>query len=167
MDLLIAHPLEETQGDVAMEALLEGQHASEVKEPQIETPITEPQIPHSFEAQEKERPTLEEPYVPSIETPQGEDVTPTSLEEEEETPIAKEHTSDSGQILHEFPQDIDTEAPYQVPTEQKVELEDAKPSLEEVPTSVELPTSHSIEETEGDVGLKTIPLKVNYPFHSP
>jgi hypothetical protein len=154
--LPIAHLVEETQGDVGIKALQEGQHVSEVEEPPIDTLIMEPQILCKFEAQEKEVPTLEEPYAPSIKQPQDEDVQPTSIEEDEKTPIVKEDTSDPIQTLDELPQDDDVEAPFELPTKKKVESEEVEPSFEEVPRSLELPIKHPIQETQGDVAVEAL-----------
>ncbi|KAH8936477.1 hypothetical protein BDL97_17G087100 [Sphagnum fallax] len=154
LDLPITHPIDETQWDVGVEALQEGQHAIEEKESKIHAPITEPQIVPDIEAQDKEEPTLEEPYVPSTQQPQEEDVQPTSIEDQEEIPIVKEETTDPIQRLNKLPQDDDVHAPFEVPTEHKVEPKDVEPSFEEVPRSWDLPITDPIDETQGNVGVK-------------
>jgi hypothetical protein len=155
LQLPISHPIEETPGDVGVEAMQEGPHVSEVDESQINTPITELTILHKFEPQDKHGPKLQEPYVPSTEQPQDEDVKPTSIEEEE-TPIAKEHTSNTLQTLDKLPQDVHLEAPFEVPTKNKIDLEEVEPSCEDLPRSVELPITHPNEETQGDVGVEAL-----------
>jgi hypothetical protein len=152
----ISHPIEETQGNVGVESLQEGEHVSEVEEPQIEPAIMESQIVQKFEAQEKEAPIVEEPYVASIEQPQLQDVKPTSIEEEEEIPIAEEDTSAPIQALHELPQDSDIHTPFEAATKKEVELEQGEPSFEEVPRSLELPNRHAIGESQGDVGVNSL-----------
>jgi hypothetical protein len=156
LDLPIPHPVEETQGDVGIEALQEGQHATKVEESNIDVPIMEPQVHPQIEAQEKEAPTLEEPYVPSTKQPQDEDDQLTSIEEEGEIPIVKEDTINSIQTLHELPQDGDVDTPFEVATKDKVEPEEVQSSFEEVLRSLELPISHPIEETLGDVGVDAL-----------
>jgi hypothetical protein len=147
LELLISHPIEESQGKVGVEALQEGECVSEVEEPQILC---------NFEVEKKEAPTLEKPYFSSIELPQDKDVQPTSIEEEEGIPIIKEDTSDPIPTLHELPKDVDVEAPFDVPTEKKVEPKEMEPSFEEVQRSLELPINHPIEETQGDVGVEAL-----------
>ncbi|CAM6005028.1 unnamed protein product, partial [Sphagnum balticum] len=144
------------QGDVGVEALQEVQHAVEEEESKIDAPITEPQILLDIEAQDKEEPTLEETYVPSTQQPQEEDVQPTSIEDQEEIPIVKEETTDPIQRLDKLPQDDDVHAPFEVPTEHKVEPKDVQLSFEEVPRSLDLPITHPIEETQGDVGVEAL-----------
>ncbi|CAK9211028.1 unnamed protein product [Sphagnum troendelagicum] len=156
LDLPIIHPIEETQGDVGVETLQEGQHVVEEDESKIDAPITEPQILPDIQAQDKEEPTMEEPYVPSTQQPQEEDVQPTSLENQEEIPIVKEETTDPIQRLDKLPQDDDVHAPFEVPTEHKVEPKDVEPSFEEVPRSLDVPIPHPIYETQGDVGVKVL-----------
>jgi hypothetical protein len=156
LELPISHPVDETQGDVRVQALHEGEDVSAIKEPEIEPPITEPNIPHKVEAEEKEAPTLEESYVPSIQQLQDQDVKPTSIEEEEETPIVKEDTSTPSQIPDELPQDGDVEAPFEDPTRKEVKHEEVEPDLEEVPRSLELPITHHVEETEANVGVEAL-----------
>ncbi|CAM6062291.1 unnamed protein product [Sphagnum tenellum] len=155
IDLPIPHPIEETQGDVGVETLLEGQHIVKEEESKIDTPITEPQILLQIEAQEKEMPTLEEPYVPSTEKPQDEDVQPTFIEQED-TPLVKEETTDPIQRLHKLPQYDDVNATSEVPIEHKVEPQDLQPNFEEVPKSFNLPITHLLEETQGDVGANAL-----------
>ncbi|CAK9867826.1 unnamed protein product [Sphagnum jensenii] len=150
IDLPIPHPIEETQGDVGVETLLEGQHIIKEEESKIDTPITEPQILLQIEAQEKETPTLEEPYVPFTKQPQDEDVQPTSIEQKD-TPLVKEETTDPIQRLHKLPQYDDVNATSEVPIEHKVEPQDVQPNFEEVPKSFDLPITHLLEETQGDV----------------
>jgi hypothetical protein len=156
LDLPITHPIDETQGDVGVEALQEGQHVVEEAESKIDAPITEPQILSEIEAQDKEEPTLEEPYVPSIEQSQTEDIQPTSIEEEEKTPIVKEEATDPTQRLDKLAQDDDVHPPFEVPIEHRVEPKEVEPSFEEVPTSLDLPITHPIEETQGDVGVESL-----------
>jgi hypothetical protein len=156
LELPINHPIEEAQGDVGVEAVQDSEHVSEVEEPQIEDPITESQILDKFEAQEKEAPTLEKPYVPSIEQPQDQDVQPTSIKEKEKTPIIKEDTSAPIQAFHELPRDDDVEAPFEVATRKEVEPKKVEPNFEEVPRSLELPINHLVEETQGDVGVEAL-----------
>jgi hypothetical protein len=147
LDLAITHPIDETQGDVGVEALQEGQHVIEEEESKIDAPITEPQILPEIEAQDKEEPTLEEPYVPSTQQPQEEDVQPTSIEDQEEIPIVQEEPTDPIQRLDKLPQDDDVYAPFEVPTEHKVDPKNVEPSFEEVPRSLDLPITHPIDET--------------------
>jgi hypothetical protein len=147
LQLLINHAIEETQGDVGVEALQEGKHLSELEEPQI---------PHKFEAQGKESLTLQKPYIPSIQQPQDQDVKPTSIEDLEGTPIVKEDTNVPIQSSHEFPQDRDVEAPLEVATRKEVEPEEVQPTFEEVPKSLELPSSDRVEEFEGNVGVQSL-----------
>jgi hypothetical protein len=147
LELPINDAIGESQGDVGVQALQEGEHATDVEEPQI---------PHKLEAQEKEALKLEMPYAPSIEQPQDQDVKPTSIEEVEETPIVKEDTSVPIQSSHEFAQDRDVEAPLEVATREEVEPEQVEPTFEELPRSLELPISHHVEESQGDVEVQSL-----------
>ncbi len=146
----------EAQKDVQIKAPVEGQALSKVEEPQIEAPITEPQILHKIETQEKEAPTLQEPYVPSIEQLQDEDFKPTSIEEHEWTPIVNEATSVPTQTFDELPQDNDVDTRVEVPTRKEVEPEEVEPSSEDLPRSLEHPISHPIEETQGDASIEVL-----------
>jgi hypothetical protein len=154
LEVPITHPIEETKGDLGVEALDEGEHVSEIEEPQIEPPITEFQILQKFEEREEKTPTLEEPYVPSSAQPEHEDVTPTSIEEQEEAPIINEDTSAPIQALHELPKDVDVEAPLGIATTKLVKPEQVEPRFQEVPRSLELPISQPLEETQGDLGVE-------------
>jgi hypothetical protein len=145
LELLISHPVEESQGDVGIEALHEGECVSKVHKQQI---------PRELETKEKHAPTLEEPYFLSTKLPQDKDVQPTSFEEAKKTTIVKEATSDPIKSVDELPQDRDVEAPFEVPTTNKGELEEVQRSFEEVPRSLELPISSPIEETQHDVGVE-------------
>jgi hypothetical protein len=149
--------LQETQGYVGIDASEERPHGIDEKEPQIYAPTTESQILGSFEAQEDEVPTLEEPYVPSTKEPQDEDVQPTSIQEQEETPTVKEAATDPVQGVDDHPNNADVHAPSAVPIEKKVKAQEGKPGFEEVARSLELPTSQHNEETQGDVGVEALP----------
>ncbi|CAK9867827.1 unnamed protein product [Sphagnum jensenii] len=156
LDLPATHAVETTQGDVGVEALQAGQDVVEEEESKIEAAITEPKIPPQIEAQDKKSPTLEEPYVPSTQEPQHEDVQPTYFEEEQDTPIIDERTSDPIQELDKLVEDDVVNVPIEVPTEHGVEREDVEPNIEEVPRSLDLPATHAVETTQGDVGVEAL-----------
>jgi len=147
LELPISQPIEKAQDDVGVEAPREGQNDFEVREPQIEAPIIEPQVRKS-EVQDKEVLILQEQHIPSTEKFEAEDVKPTSIEEEEETPIVKEEKNIPNQTLDELPQHGDVEEPFEIPTE-KVE-----PSFEEVRRSLELPINQHVEQKQHDVGVE-------------
>jgi hypothetical protein len=150
LELPINQPIEETQDDVGVETLVEGQDISKVKEPQIEAPTTEPQA-QEFEAQEKEIPMLEEQHIPSTKEPEMEDVKVASIEKEQETPLVKEDMSTPIQTLEEVPQHRDIEDPFDIATEKEVETKEVEPSFEEVPSFLEPQISQPIKETQDDV----------------
>ncbi|CAM6062290.1 unnamed protein product, partial [Sphagnum tenellum] len=156
LGLPAAHAVETTQADVGREALEGGEDFIEEEESKIEAPITEPQIPPQIEAQDKESPALEEPYLPSTQEPQHEDIQPTYLEEQQDTPIIEERTSDPIQGLDKLVEDDDVNAPIKVPREHRVEREDVEPSFQEVPQSLDLPATHASETNEGDVGVEAL-----------
>jgi hypothetical protein len=153
LELQINQPIEETQDDVGVETLVEGEYISKVKEPQIEAPTTEPQA-QEFEAQEKEIPMLEEQHIPSTKESEMEDVKVASIEKEQETPLVKEDMSTPIQTLEEVLQHRDVEDPFDMPTEKEVETKEVEPSFKEVPSFLEPQISQPIKETQDHVEVE-------------